>query len=248
MVVSVGAGIEEKFVTKHSSDISWTSLLEMLPNGIATGVKTLLQMSSSTLDCERQWTEFTNIGIPSPELSSRYQRLNVVLPWKPCKLDDVSAMQYLKPAAAAFMSSGCPQTYDTRYGNCAAQLQFVADRLIASLFYFIVQDMKEVPGSALEWYVSGRLCCRLGLDLKTQLEALLDGNHRGQCIFRIRSQAGLVTDLNLRKRDWDLNKFAVETEFTIDNRHKNIYIETAFEKEGRWNVISGFPRLFEVCN
>jgi hypothetical protein len=203
-------------------------------------------MSHSTLDCERQWREFTNYSISNPELSSRFQRLNVVLPWKPCKLDDVPAMTNLKAEAANFVSPKSHSTYDSRYRNCDEQLQVVADRLLATLFYFSVQNLEKTND---KWSVSGRMCCRLSPNLKTQFTAILSSRNRGNCIFRIRSQSGLITEMGLRKQDWNLDKFKVETSFTLHNhdRHRVIYIEQAFDKEERWNSISGFPRIPEVC-
>ena len=246
MVISIGAGIEEKFVKGHSKGMTWEDLFEFGPHGLATGLKTLLQMSQATLNCERQWAEFANYSSGNEELSSRYQRLNIVLPQKPCKLDDVAALPGLEKEAEDFLDPNNKKSYDPRYHNCDAQLSSIAAKLLSTLFYLNVTRLSRKQHSQNEWHVEGQLRCRLKYSYLAEFESLLGGNTRGLCIFRVRSRYGNAKILSVKRSEWNMEKFMINVDFTIEARHEKIWIEQGFEYEHDWNAISGFPRLLEV--
>lgn len=246
IVISIGAGIEEKFVKSHSKGTTWEDLLELAPHGLVSGLKTLLQMSQATLNCERQWAEFANYSSGDEELSSRYQRLNIVLPQKPCKLDDVAALPGLEKEAEVFLDPNNKKSYDPRYRNCDAQLSNIAAKLLSTLFYLNVTGLSRKQHSQNEWHVEGQLRCRLKYSYLAEFNSLLGGDTRGLCIFRVRSRYGRAKVLSVKRSEWNMEKFTINVDFNVEARHEKIWIEQGFEYEHDWNAISGFPRLLEV--
>ena len=244
IVISIGAGM--KNASENARERGSDGLLDLLPKGIASGLKTLFDMKDSALDCEKKWMEVYNYNRGRSDLQQRYHRLNVILPSEPCGLDDTGAVPGLIKRAKEFLSPECRDTYDIQFQNCHAQLAYIAEDLLAKLFYFnaVVIERSESNGGPYE--VTGQLRCRLDTRFRDQFEKLLEGGSKGPCIFRIRDHNDTRPYLDSRNFHWDFERFSTQFGFEMMERHRMIYVEMKFDRRPTWFPISGFPRILEV--
>jgi hypothetical protein len=250
LMLSVGAGVSSKAL-RDGHPLSPTGIGRVahgvLPSGLKDRVTALHQMYKATLNCERQYQEFSHFFRGDAELKARCHRLNVVLPDRPYRLDDVHKLQELEVAARDFLKHDCKLPYDPRFKNADEHIQFLARKIRATLFYFdVVAILPVTSDGSRQWSVDGRLCCRLSRELRHQFTRLLNGGRRGGCRFRVRSTANSIAVWNPWPETWDMEKFAVRRFLTLPDRDVCVSIEMGFANEDHWTVISGFPRILEV--
>lgn len=99
-----------------------------------------------SLDGEKAWTELRN-GLPA-DSGTRYHRLNLHLKGKEPSIDDIGAMTRLKHEASDFLLSD-------------GRLNFIADSLHATLFYFELEAYPMYRKGA--YNCVGNIFCRLQL-------------------------------------------------------------------------------------
>lgn len=244
LVLSIGAGVSR---TKPAP-FKLPSWLSWLPRRAATGLSTMLQMTEATFDCEQKWKEVYSYTAGNPELRSRYHRLNVLLPSKPCELDDIGALSLLEQIATKFFSQSSKYSYDQAYPNSWHQFEAIAGRLISTLFYFNVTEWVCPTDVDTPWRVKGQLRCRLHRQCKKQFLDLLEGDRRGPCVFRVRDHNGNVARIPVASNMWDSTHFLANIEFAMSQRHASIFIEMKFNDQSstQWLPISAFPRMLEV--
>jgi len=246
IILSVGAGVQARAL-QASADPRRAS--KLLPGGVRGRVNTLKQMFKATLDCEIVYNDFSRFFDGQAELRSRCHRLNIVLPDKPCELDEVDKLEELEDTALDFLSPRCRQAYDPNFENAYSHIQHVASKLRASLFYFDVTEIQ--PNDATnprDWQVDGLLRCRLKRQYHRRLHSLLKGGNLGPLRFRARTTTGIVTNWSFPINNWDFGKFSVAASMRIIDRRNSIFVEMKFDKSGHWEVISGFPRVLEVIS
>lgn len=111
----------------------------------------LLSALSERMDAEREWWRFYNSL--SPKTRQRFLRLNVKLKEEP-KIDDTSAFDCLKAETRAYLD------------NSQDQIQRLVDAMIASLFYFELEEVPRYTDGV--FFCSGHIYCRLNLSQKGQ--------------------------------------------------------------------------------
>ena len=244
IMLSIGAGVQAKAL-RASRDPR--NVVNLLPSGVRGRVRTLRQMYRATLDCEIQYNDFSRFFDGQTELRSRCHRLNIVLPDKPCELDDVDQMEKLEDIAIDFLKPGCRTRYDPRFENALAHIRHVASKLRASLFYFDVTHVRQDnTTNNQDWEIRGLLRCRLNRQYSCQFLDLLHGGDFGPLIFRVRTRDVIVTTWNFPITHWNHVKFTAPASMWLAERKSLIWIEMKFSRSCRWEVISGFPRVLEV--
>lgn len=100
------------------------------------------------LDAEREWIQFCldiQDSKHTAEDSSRYIRLNVDLGSDPPHLDEKSKLAEVQART----------THILRSGLYNSQIQRIAQRLIASCFYFLKDERMELDESSQQWVCTG---------------------------------------------------------------------------------------------
>lgn len=244
IILSVGAGVQARAL--HASANPGRAS-KLLPSGVRGRVNTLKQMFKATLDCEIAYNDFCRFFDGQAELRSRCHRLNIVLPDRPCELDEVDKLEELEDTALDFLNPRCRQAYNPNFENAYSHIQHVASKLRASLFYFDVTEIQSNdPTNPGDWQVDGLLRCRLKRQYRRQFHNLLRGGNSGPLRFRARTTTGIVANWSFPIRDWDFDKFSVATSMWIVDRRNSIFVDMKFGNSGHWEVISGFPRVLEV--
>lgn len=147
IVISIGTSSNPKSVPKRislpSSNALWGGVSQ-----VKLLTKTAIDPVLSTRNCESTWAKFIEDNAYSARTQKRYIRLNVPLEHDPPKLDDVGAIPGIK---------------NTTSHHCSMQrkeYKAVADRLLATSFYF---ERSSAPPSQNEnetWTVAGTIICR----------------------------------------------------------------------------------------
>lgn len=102
----------------------------------------------SSLRSEKTWTEF--IGNKSSQSKERYVRINPALDKPPPKLDDVSQLEYLRSTTEIF----------ARFTNYS-QVQEVIRRLVATCFYFELEERSTRESNSNLFEITGKSRCML---------------------------------------------------------------------------------------
>jgi predicted acylesterase/phospholipase RssA/energy-coupling factor transporter ATP-binding protein EcfA2 len=110
--------------------------------------KIALDHVQSTLNAEQTWRDFIQTEASAEKLKDRYIRLNLPLPSSPPKMDDVVATEYLQEMTSS---------YCTRHRY---EIKSIADRLIATSFYFELKSTKVTDKVLLPITVTGNIHCR----------------------------------------------------------------------------------------
>jgi hypothetical protein len=244
IILSVGAGVQARAL-RASRDPR--NIVNLLPGGVKSRVRTFSQMYRATLDCEIQYNDFSRFLDGHAELRSRCHRLNIVLPDKPCELDDVDQLERLEDTAIDFLKPGCRTRYNPKFENAWAHISHVASKPRASLFYFDVARVRQdTTTNSQDWEITGLLRCRLNRQYTRQFLDLLHGGDLGPPIFRVRTERAVVTTWNFPVSRWNQAKFTAPASMWLRERKILIWIEISFGNSGRWEIISGFPRVLEV--
>lgn len=244
IMLSIGAGVQAQAL-RVSTDPR--NSVKLLPSGVRGRVRALKQMYKATLDCEIQYNDFSRFFDGQAELRSRCHRLNIVLPDKPCDLDDVDQLEKLEDMAIDFLKPGCRTRYNPEFENALAHVKHVASRLRASLFYFDVTRIRlDNTTDSRDWLIEGLLRCRLSRQYSRQFLDILGGGDLGPLRFRVRTATNVVTNWAFPITQWDHAKFTIPASMWLTDRRSLISVEMRFGNSNRWEVISGFPRVLEV--
>jgi predicted acylesterase/phospholipase RssA len=147
IVISIGTSFSTKPPSKRA-----TLLITNARWGVISHVKQLAKIAIdhvlSTLDAERTWAKWVEDNAYSPRTQGRYIRLNVPLEHDPPKLDDVDAMPGIKNTASHHCSTK------------RLEYKAVADRLLATSFYFERSSAPPSRSADEKWTIAGTIICR----------------------------------------------------------------------------------------
>ncbi|KAF5534140.1 calcium-independent phospholipase A2, partial [Fusarium phyllophilum] len=146
IVLSIGTGIwvDENW---NYVDKTPTRLAKFIPSGIRKKVETGIEMVYATLDCDREWVDFS--VSPRSNMGRNCHRLNVALFEKPAALDDVGELTNLRETSKIHLESdkGLKSDYIQDQKLSPKQhIVIVAQRLVSSLFYLSTSLSQTTPG------------------------------------------------------------------------------------------------------
>lgn len=237
IILSLGTGIEVDvsggFRERKSKKLE--ALKAALPGGWRKLVDTGLDMVASTLDCQKEWTNFTR----AHHDQNKCHRLNVGLEEPPPKLDDVGSLKKLQNISQKYVRQSARQKYPFAqgYANAHGHIESVARRLVASLFYF----SEEIDGSEnANRSIIGCIHCRLPPDTKatvTELAAVVR--------FRLveRKILGATNDVHTeirRNGEFSRETMAIPVIFELMAGSWKRSIEVRVGPSEIWTGISGF--------
>jgi hypothetical protein len=231
IILSVGTGIqadtggETKSVSKRAKIAK-----RLIPKGLRGKIAVGLDMIQSTLDCDRQWSEFLSSTKRDPNISSICHRINIGLRDRPPNLDDVEAIPSLKQEAKAYLRSEEQQYLDKRYRSAHEHTIIVARRLTGALFYF------EEDGKSTNEKVVGSIHCRLSAEMVKPFEKLARANPS----FYVTSH-GSPVDLRL-ETTFDLKSFSAGVSFGRPVSPKWV-IQLQMDGWAKKETISGFSKV-----
>lgn len=124
----------------------------------------------STLDCEMTWNEFRQTISRDEQVRNRYVCLNLPLEQNPPRLDEVRAMEELQRRTAKYWT---------------VEGKEVADRLLATAFYFESGPNPIVENEDHTIHVSGSILCRFppGSEEIRALGEAFDKRSRAACNY-----------------------------------------------------------------
>lgn len=146
LVLSIGTSYNQKSPRKSlisPSPANW---------GMVAHWKQLAKIAidhvQSTLDCEMTWHKFRNGISGDDQVKDRYIRLNLPLEQDPPRLDQVRAMDELQDRTTTY------------WARESKQIKAVADRLLATAFYFETGPGLITENEDQTIHVSGSILCR----------------------------------------------------------------------------------------
>jgi hypothetical protein len=236
IILSLGTGIHCSQFRLPSSLVPRKKALveELIPNGPRKNILALFDMVRSTMNCEREWDDFVFAHRSDPQFVGICHRLNVGLESKPPKLDDISEIAALERDALAYLgrrSSSLPYT-NHKYRSAHDHIKVIADRLIATLFYFDDDDAgrDEDPPT-----ISGTLRCRLNPSLTREFASLLHSRPE----FRVKDSGG-PRDF-IHKPHFGTSTFSSPVKFLENVGMGGYWIEIRIKsRQLDWQPISGF--------
>lgn len=228
-------------------------LEKAIPAGIRRKVAVGYDMIVSTLDCEKQWSDFVSSKRSDQRSDRHCHRLNLGLDMKPPKLDDVKSMEELESLTREYFSDdpkAAPAYLNPIYATGRDHLRAIARRLLAVLFYF-----EESPPSSISspirptastqslnmshHRVTGTIWCRLSPAMTQQFESLI----RSGLKFRVRQgrHTQAITHVNPRPPHFNLQNFSSKVEFLVSPHRGQQVIEVLLSgRNGVWEAISGY--------
>ncbi|KAJ3460552.1 hypothetical protein MRS44_011419 [Fusarium solani] len=239
IIVSLGTGIwideKCKYVDKPPSKIG-----RLLPKGIKKKIETGIDMVYATLDCDREWTDF------SGPLRGRYKRnchrLNIGLYEKPPALDDIEQLVNLRVESEIIFSRNevgleSDHVRDRQF-TTRDHTTIVAQHLVASLFYL----SRGLPTTMHGGCTQCTLHCRLPPDSVGAAALTRDLNESS---FRIRevSDAGeVVKPVRFLADGFHKATMSVEVELDISDGSCERFVEVRLPQslQGMWHPIGGF--------
>jgi hypothetical protein len=239
IIVSLGTGIwideKCKYVDKPPSKIG-----RLLPKGIKKKIETGIDMVYATLDCDREWTDF------SGPLRGRYKRnchrLNIGLYEKPPALDDIEQLVNLRVESEIIFSRNevgleSDHVRDRQF-TTRDHTTIVAQHLVASLFYL----SRGLPTTTHGGCTQCTLHCRLPPDSVGAAALTRDLNESS---FRIRevSDAGeVVKPVRFLADGFHKATMSVEVELDISDGSCERFVEVRLPQslQGMWHPIGGF--------
>jgi predicted acylesterase/phospholipase RssA len=148
ILLSIGTGYNPATEPRDSRSTSKPSTWGVLSHmrGLA---KIGIDHVHNSLNSERTWKIFMERYLPYDRFKDRYIRVNLTLDNDPPKLDDVQAMGKLRDMTRS------------RFTKEKDQIQTIADRLIASSFYFEpLPSPNAIENSDGSFTVKGSIFCR----------------------------------------------------------------------------------------
>lgn len=228
IILSIGTGIQADVEgTTKSAGKRLKTVKKLIPKGLRGKVAVGLDMVQSTLDCDRQWSEFISSTRWDSHLSSICHRLDIGLQGRPPKIDDVESIPLLKHQAERYLRPEHGVYLNKEYESAHKHVQVVAKRLIAALFYF-------EPTSVNDGKCVGILHCRLSSAMRDQFMYLLSAGPAFRVSHRTSGRGWLMQDLN---PTFDTHNFSSWIEF--EERSNRRSIELHMPKWSHWEPISG---------
>jgi hypothetical protein len=231
IILSVGTGIQADTEGTTKSVGKRLKISQMLiPKGLRGKVAVGLDMIQSTLDCDRQWSEFVSSTMWDRDISSVCHRLNIGLAERPPNLDDVAAIPSLKDEAKKYLHPEETRYLDKRYASAHEHITAVARRLTAALFYF------EEDRASTKEKCTGYLYCRLSAAMTGQFKNLVNASPS----FRVRKRVSPLA--NTIKPVFDLKSISAQIEFNRPESDQWV-IEIRMRPWPSWERISGLSKL-----
>ena len=225
IALSVGSGVSRFPPNRPTS-------LAIIPRWLDDLFTTLI----NSMNGEDQWKRY--LDSQGSRLKHRSTRLNVVLKrdTEP-ELDDVKNIGDLEDEASSFhffnkrpvISRFMPIPEE---GKQQDKLMETADRLVGSLFFFILSNITQTQDT---YAIRGSICCRLGPG-----ERGFDALMRKVQGFKVRNT---IYEL---KKSGDEEYMKLDVAFQEQRKDEPIRIDASFERS-RFAAISGFPMTLEVC-
>jgi hypothetical protein len=232
IILSIGTGIlaDNAGATK-SGGMAVKIAKTFVPKGLKGKIAVGLDMIRSTLDCDKQWDDFTSAFGREVDLMGACHRLNVGLNDRPPNLDDVAAIPYLKYETERYLHPDHKIYIDKGYRSAHQHIQAIARRLLASLFYL---DRGKQSSNKF----SGILHCRLSPTMTEQFRRLSQSDLKFRLRQRVKDQGIFVSTINT---DFDLRTFSSKIEFEIIS--KVLVIEVQMARWPIWERISGMAPI-----
>ncbi|EXK77612.1 hypothetical protein FOQG_17687 [Fusarium oxysporum f. sp. raphani 54005] len=242
IILSIGTGIlvdkDGLLISRKSSHLG--NLKTLLPKGIRKKLETGIDMAQATLDCHREWVDFS--GPLRGRLSQNCHRLDIGLTTKPPALDEVDDMQFLRWKSKSYLQSesgSSPNYFQPQYPSPRAHISVIAHRLLATLFYL----SDNLPRSMHAGSIPSTLHCRLSPHSEG-VPALIGNMNRPS--FRIRevndSGEEVVRPVRfLGTERFDQKTMSAQVELDISDGSYDRFIEVQFPRRGKhWDAIGGF--------
>ncbi|KAF7556928.1 hypothetical protein G7Z17_g1027 [Cylindrodendrum hubeiense] len=245
IILSLGTGIlvdkDGKVTSKRNAHME--SIKNVLPKGFKKKVETGLDMVQATLDCHREWVDFS--GAFRGRLGHNCHRLDVGLTVKPPALDAIKEASSLRTACQKYLQSN-PNKQDKavpyfqpEYSNARSHIRSIARRLLASLFYLGHDLTRDMIRGTLE----STLYCRLSPH-SDGAPALISNTHGP--VFRIREvndrNEEVVRPIQLpQERRFDPKTMSTPVEIEISGGPYERFVEVQFRQwKHHWEPIGGF--------
>jgi hypothetical protein len=241
VILSLGTGIQvglsrlrDRLVPSSNRE----RVKDLIPEGLRKNILAAYDIIASTLNCEKEWEDFVHAHRSDPQFVDICHRLNVGLLEKPPKLDDVSKIDELEEKAMNYLGKPRSSTpavpyINQRYRSAHDHIKVVANRLLATLFYFDDDDVGKEDSPPT---ISGVLRCRLSPSMRRQFASLL---HSGP-EFRVQDSSGRAQDF-FRKPQFDKTTFSSPVKFYENTGVNGYWIEIRIKSRGAdWQQISGF--------
>lgn len=206
-------------------------------------LKIATQQIESSVGCEQTWSNFLrSLPIHDEDKAAKYHRLNIDLPNKLPRIDQVDHMALLRRAAEDFC-----------YNN--PLIDQISTKLIASLFYFRLDGASRMS-QGMKWDCEGTILCRLepGSDalrrLCKRLETRRNGPHLRNHLFFINEKKNsrgtpdqqLIAGDSLFENVIKGKPFEMKINFSMFGPEDSMRIFLSLsDKECDVSLISGFP-------
>jgi hypothetical protein len=237
IILSVGAGLRTDIggATHYKKTSKTKVILKLVPKGIRKKITTGYDMVVSTMDCEKEWEEFTYSMQHDAGFVNVCHRVNVGLLEKPPKLDDINSMHSMQQESDNYLKRSSHHRYnDGRFFNAHAHIRLIARRLLASLFYF--EEMTHQPETRqlrTARKITGFLRCRLSPSMRQQFRSL----SQEKMEFGIYEHGSDTRELS--KPEWDMESFCSVVEFLVNSDSWRIQVKF-LERSNAWEPISGY--------
>jgi hypothetical protein len=241
LVLSLGTGIGIEQHQQHRRQVNANNkkrVKETVPKGLRKNISTAYDMIASTLNCEKEWDDFLYAHRDDRCFVSNCHRINVALFERPPKLDDVSQMNMLQDKAIDYLekgrsqiNGGIPPYTNKKYRNAHEHIKVVADRMIATLFYFDDTARHNDPPA-----ISGFLRCRLSPSMRKQFASILDSGPE----FRVQDRDRRARNF-IRQPQFNMNTFSSPVRFLVGEPVTGYWIEIRIRsRNADWQPIGGF--------
>lgn len=241
IVLSLGTGIQVDasggFCEKKNMKLE--ALKITMPGRWRKMIDTGLDMVASTLNCQREWDNFTRAHHDG---GTKLHRLNVGLEDSPPKLDNVGSMASLREASQKYVHQDTRHNYPFAQGytNAYLHIEAVARRLIASLFYI----SEEINGpESVRKSVIGFIHCRLPPNTAAAVMELVSAVR-----FRLVQQPKIYgatdpvyTEIRFQPQEFSRETMAIPVSFKLMAGSWKRSIEVQISRRSPvWTGISGF--------
>lgn len=250
IILSVGTGVNEQLARRKPIPkrhrLAFMRTLQNLRSMATDHIQ-------STLNSEETWRDFMTDSNPAPHLREHYQRLNLRMDAPPPRMDEVTKLEELKDMTMSRMTKD------------KARIQHLADRLLATSFYFALQAEDTTTNSGMT-YVHGTIQCRfptgplvraLGEVIEKRTRAAYHQDHRIKRPYFVVQERGrerqavqvvleqVTVDAMIENGQFSMPKL----EISISDHNAETEILFCFGSHSENTIfvpISGFPRFLAV--
>lgn len=230
IILSIGTGVQaDTEGTTKSAGRSTKFAQRLIPGGLRGKIAVGVDMIQSTLDCDRQWSEFVSSKKWDSDIKSVCHRLNIGLHQRPPNIDAVDTIPWMKQQAEWYLRPGDRPYLDKRFSSASHHVAVVARRLIAALFYY------EPIKTSKDGIVKGIVHCRLSSAMRDQFHRLISDGPKfrvQQLLERGEYKASML------KMNFDKHSFSSRVEFELASDQRIVQIQ--MPRWTLWEPISGF--------